>query len=292
MTRQESNTTRSVAEHLQGVPSRVGSFVVSRLFPRAGVDSIDPFLMLDFFDFDMPPNAPSGNNAHPHRGFETVTILVDGEAGYRDSLGNRGVLETGSVEWMTAGAGIVHDGHGDHDFARRGGHITGIQLWVNLPANLKMIEPSARYISPDAIPVARLRGGHARVIAGKAHGVRSPHQTRWPIHLVDYALNANHEVEVPIPEGWNAFLHVSKGNMFVSDHPRNVVTGELVRLGQGGTCATLTAGEQGARVLLAAGQPINEPIASWGPFVMNTKAQLIDAQLDYEAGRMGSLPRE
>jgi len=217
---------RSVADHIDGIASSVGSLRVSRMFPRPGLQQIDPFLFLDFFDLSMPANAPGGDNAHPHRGFEAVSIFLKGEVGYRDSLGNRGVLRAGSVEWMTAGSGIVHDTHSDHEFAKRGGRIQGLQLWVNLPARLKMMDPSARYIPPEAVPEADIAGGRARLIAGEAQA------------------------------------------------------------------ATFTSSSTGARVLLAAGEPLNEPVASWGPFVMNTPDEILKAQVDYRAGLMGSLPNE
>lgn len=262
------------------------------MFPRPGADMVDPFLFLDFFDTKVPPNFPSGHNAHPHRGFETVSVVMKGEIGYRDSLGNRGVLKPGSVEWMTAAKGIVHDAHDDHEFAKSGGEVMGLQLWVNLPARLKMMDPAARYIPGSAIPRQAIPGGEARVIAGTAHGAQSPHTTHVPLVLVDYTVACDAAVRLPLPASWNAFALVCQGAVRIPGQEQWIKAGEFVRLNNDGHAVVFTAAADGTRVFIGAGEPIGETVASQGPFVMNTQQELVQAHRDYSAGRMGSLPME
>ena len=266
-----------------GAPARVGPIIVQRMLPTPGLPQIDPFLFLDFFRAELTPGATPPGNAHPHRGFETVTFVLAGEMGYRDSLGNKGVLATDSIEWMTAGSGIVHDGHHDHDFARRGGRITGIQLWVNLPARLKMTPPDARYLPPETFPETDIPGGRVRVLAGSAHGCTSPVEVKVPVRFLDYVLEPDASVTVPVPAGWNAFAQVCEGRL------ANTPEGALVHFTGDGDIV-LTASETGVRAIVGLGQPIGEPVASGGPFVMNTREELIQAFADYRAGRMGWLP--
>lgn len=280
---------RSVQHHLSGIPGDVGGFSVQRMSPRTGSDMVDPFLFLDFFDTKVPPNFPSGHNAHPHRGFETVSVVMHGEIGYRDSLGNRGVLKSGSVEWMTAGKGIVHDAHDDHEFARTGGGVMGLQLWVNLPARLKMMDPAARYIAPDEIPTQAISGGLARVIAGSAHGIESPHKTHVPLLLVDYAIERDATVRLPLAADWNSLLLVCQGALRIAGHDREVRAGEYVRLNNDGPAAVFTGVTESTRVFVGAGEPIGEPVASWGPFVINSQEEIVKARRDYSAGLMGSV---
>ena len=246
-----------------GAPARVGPFTVQRMLPAPGLPQIDPFLFLDFFSADLVAGETPPGNAHPHRGFETVTFVLEGEMGYRDSLGNKGVLATDSVEWMTAGSGIVHDGHRDHEFARRGGRITGIQLWVNLPARLKMTPPHARYLPPETFPSTHIPGGRVRVLAGSAHGCTSPVDVKVPVTFLDYTLEAGASVTVPVPAEWNAFAQVCAGTL------TGIPAGALVHF-TGDGALTLTAGPDGVRTIVGLGEPIGEPVVAGGPFVMNT----------------------
>lgn len=284
---QATSTERSVAHLEPGQVAHVGFFKVSRLLPNEAMQGIDPFLFLDFFDAEFPPGLKPPSNAHPHRGFETVTIILKGEVGYRDSLGNKGVLKPGSVEWMSAGSGIVHDGHFDHAFAKTGGRVMGIQLWVNLPAKLKMMEPAARYLAPETFPEAQLEGGYARVLAGSAHGVKSEVETKVPLNLVDYHLEPGARVVVDLPPTWGAFAQVCEGSLRTAG--QDAKAGQLLCFAEGGDAVVLEAGAQGVRVVLGSGEPIEEPIVSHGPFVMNTIAQIHDAIADYQAGKMGHL---
>lgn len=252
---------------------------------------LDPFLLMDYAGpMEFPPSdRQSGVGEHPHRGFETVTIVYRGRLVHRDSAGNHGQIGPGDVQWMTAASGVVHEEKHDPEFAKQGGLLEMIQLWVNLPAASKMTDPRYQTLLNEHIPVVYLANGagHVRVIAGEFHGVKGPAKTFTPIHLYDLELRANHHVEVQVSLGYNTGLFVRKGTV-VLNQSQVAHEAELAVYSATGDCISLHAKED-ALLLMLSGKPINEPTAWAGPFVMNTKEELAQAEADYQAGRMGRL---
>jgi redox-sensitive bicupin YhaK (pirin superfamily) len=267
-------------------------FPVRNMIPGAGVDEqLSPFLLLDYMgpNHFPPTDRQLGVGEHPHRGFETVTIMYHGKVAHRDSTGSGGVIGPGDVQWMTAAAGIVHEELHEKEFAKRGGLLEGIQLWVNLPKAFKMSKPGYQTLVNDDIPSVDLGGGagRLRVIAGEFRGVKGPATTFSPIHLYDLRLAAGHQVELSLPEGFNTAVFVLHGEVLVSGL-QSVREAEIALFGQKGERMSLDA-KSDATILVLSGEPIDEPIARYGPFVMNTQAELVQAVNDYRAGRMGHL---
>ncbi len=267
-------------------------FPVRNLFPSNDLDrEVSPFLMLDYAGprYFTPTDHPRGVGEHPHRGFETVTIVYEGVVAHRDSAGNAGVIGLGDVQWMTAASGIVHEEFHEKEFAKKGGTLHAIQLWVNLPRASKMSAPSYQTILNADIPSIDLDGGagRLRVIAGSFLGHRGPARTFTPIELYDLQLKAGTSVSLKLPDGHNASLLVLQGGASVNG---GQVAGEaeLIVCTRNGSQITVAAHED-SRVLVMAGEPIEEPIARYGPFVMNTRAELMQAAQDYQAGKMGHL---
>lgn len=267
-------------------------FPVRTLFayPELG-GAISPFLMLDYAGpKNFPPTeARRGVGEHPHRGFETVTVVYDGEVEHRDSSGGGGIIGPGDVQWMTAGSGLVHEEFHGREFARRGGRFEVIQLWVNLPAEHKMTPPAYQGILSGAIPAASLPGdgGTVRVIAGEFDGAAGPARTFTPIEMWDLRLNGGKPVTLSVPEGHTALLVVLDGSVTVAGSEQ-ISSAEAALFDRSGTdIAFACAGD--TKALLLAGEPIDEPIAGMGPFVMNTQQEIQQAVLDYQSGRMGRL---
>jgi redox-sensitive bicupin YhaK (pirin superfamily) len=267
-------------------------FPVRNMIPGAGVDEqLSPFLLLDYMgpNHFPPTDRQLGVGEHPHRGFETVTIMYHGKVAHRDSTGSGGVIGPGDVQWMTAAAGIVHEELHEKEFAKHGGLLEGIQLWVNLPKAFKMSKPGYQTLVSDDIPSVDLDGGagQLRVIAGEFRGVKGPAKTFSPVHLYDLRLAAGHQVELSLPEGFNTAVFVLHGEVLVNGS-QSVREVEIALLGQKGERVLLDA-KSDATILVLSGEPIDEPIARYGPFVMNTQAELVQAVNDYRAGRMGHL---
>lgn len=244
---------------------------------------LDPFLMLDAFRSDNPDDYIGGFPDHPHRGFETVTYMLTGTMEHRDNHGGHGLLKAGGVQWMTAGRGIVHS-----EFPRQEqGLMHGFQLWLNLPARDKMCEPGYRDIGAETIPVWHTPDGHSgKVIAGESQGVKGAVQrpVTEPLY-VDLTLAANGVLQHALPAAHNAFVFVHEGSISIGGRP--VQSGQMGILGadDGSGGVELQAGDDGARVLLIAGRPLNEPIAQWGPFVMNTHEEIEATLRDFQSGR-------
>ena len=267
-------------------------FPVRNLFPSNGVsDAIDPFLMLDYAgptEFAPSPR-PRGVGEHPHRGFETVTIAYQGSVEHRDSGGNSGTIRPGDVQWMTAASGVVHEEKHEREFARQGGTFEMIQLWVNLPKAHKMSSPRYQAINSEQIPVVELgQAGYARVIAGELDGARGPAKTFTPINVFDVRLSAGHEAVLNLPEGHNTALVLLKGHVGLDSSHEVQGEAQLALLSAAGERVSLEAREDSVLLVLS-GEPIGEPVASYGPFVMNTQEELVQAVNDYNAGRMGRL---
>lgn len=253
-----------------------------------GVAERSPFLLLDYAaPTQFSPNAGHrrGVGQHPHRGFETVTIVYDGEVEHRDSTGAGGVIGAGDVQWMTAGGGIVHEEFHSAAYSRRGGPFEMVQLWVNLPAKDKMTPAHYQSIVDAQIPVVALpaNAGRVRVIAGELDGHKGPATTYTPINLWDVRLNAGGQVALDQPEGWSTLLLVLAGVVQVNGEAI-VRSAEMATLSLAGRGVRLEANSD-AKLLLLAGQPIDEPVVGHGPFVMNDQAQIRRAIIDFNSGR-------
>ena len=254
-----------------------------------GVAERSPFLMLDYgapYDFG-PTTQQLGVGQHPHRGFETVTVVYSGELAHRDNAGGGGTIGPGDVQWMTAGGGIIHEEFHSPGFARTGGTLEMAQLWVNLPAAHKMTPAGYQPITAAQIPVVELPegAGRVRVIAGAWGEAKGPARTFTPIHMLDVALAAGRTAELPQPEGWTTLVVVASGSASVNG--AEPVTGPaVVTLSTAGEGVTVQA-ESDAKLLLLSGEPIDEPVVGYGPFVMNSQQQIVQAINDFNSGRFG-----
>ncbi len=274
-----------ILRKLRGMPTSDGAGVkLVRVIGTPQLDMLDPFLMLDQFGTDKADDYIAGFPAHPHRGFETVTYMLEGRMRHKDNHGNEGLLTGGSVQWMTAGRGVVHSEMPEQE----AGTMRGFQLWVNLPAKDKMAPPQYQEYAPEKIPLLQPKAGvTVKVISGEVAGARGPvvQPATDPLYL-DIALDADAGWETGIPEGHNAFLFAFEGALTVGegDYARALETHELAILG-GGAQLSLRAGSRGARMILVAGRPIGEPVVRHGPFVMNTRQELMQAFVDFQEGK-------
>ena len=275
-----------VARKLRGRPASDGAGVkLTRVIGSPELDMLDPFLLLDEFGTDRAEDYLAGFPNHPHRGFETVTYMLDGRMRHRDNHGNEGLLVPGSVQWMTAGRGLVHSEMPE----QQEGRMRGFQLWVNLPSGNKMDAPRYQEYAPERLPlVAAGEGVQVKVIAGEVDGVRGPivQPATDPVYF-DLMLEPGADWEYPLPEGHSAFAYVYEGDVRIGhgEDGREVASQELAILG-GGERFAVRAGDGGARLILVAGRPLREPVARYGPFVMNTKEEIMQAFVDYQEGRI------
>jgi len=282
--------TRVTTAHRQ---SEGGGFIVRRPFPGAEVYSVDPFLLLDEMGpVDYAPGEAVGAPDHPHRGFETVTYVLEGEMEHEDSAGHRGKLGPGDVQWMTAGAGVIHSEMPSQRIREQGGRVHGFQIWVNLPKQHKMSRPRYQEYASGELPVAKSADGKAtvRVIAGEALGAHAVIETRTPIVLQDWTLQPGGDVRVSVPAGLQAFVYVFEGSARVGTAAREIDEGQMAVLGPG-TSVRLSGANGPGRLLLLAVAPIREPVARYGPFVMNTRSELLQAFEDFQSGKMGEITR-
>ncbi|HNP61656.1 MAG TPA: pirin family protein [Nitrospirales bacterium] len=282
-----SGIYKSGSTHMVG-----DGFPVRNIFPSQNLtEEISPFLLLDYAGpASFPPtNQRLGVGEHPHRGFETVTIVYQGKVAHRDSAGNGGTIGPGDVQWMTAASGVVHEELHEQAWAKEGGTLQMIQLWVNLPKSLKMGAPRYQTVLNEDIPQSNLggQGGVLRVIAGEYEGLKGPAKTFTPVHLYDLRLVAGHLGELSLPVGYNTGLFVLSGKL-VLNKSHEVGEVEMALCDPQGTKVNFEAMEE-ARVLVLSGEPIPEPVARMGPFVMNTEEELVQAVNDFRAGRMGRL---
>jgi hypothetical protein len=261
-------------------------FVMSPL-PNQWVGQISPFIMLDHFG---PQHIPAGEPffvpPHPHRGFAPVTILFDGEVEHKDSVGNIGRIKGGDIQWMTAGSGVVHSEGAPESFSKTGGVLHLIQLWINLPAAHKMTAPSYQEIKSDSIPVLQEENCKVRVIAGDYKDLQGPAKTFSPLSLLHITIPEGEEITIEVKKGFNSSYYLTKGETVVDEY--EVPNQHLVWLSDEGTNITVKA-IRDSELLFMAGEPINEPLVSYGPFVMNSKTEIIQAIHDYENGLMGSI---
>ncbi len=276
-------SARSVERIVRGQATSDGAGVkLTRLLTADLQRRLDPFLMLDAFGSDTPGDYIAGFPEHPHRGFETVTYMLAGRMRHRDSAGNEGLLDAGGVQWMTAGRGLVHSEMPE----QASGLMEGFQLWLNLPAEDKLCPPWYRDLPAGELPTWHGEGASVRVIAGAHAGLAGAVQRkRTAPDYLDVHLEAGARWAHPLPASRNAFVCVYRGSLACSGE--TLARAQMAILRNEGDGAAVVAGEAGARLLLIAGEPINEPIAQHGPFVMNTRQQLIEAVDDFRAGRLG-----
>ena len=273
-------------------------FPVRRAFAGVSVAALDPFVHMDQMgEVDYAPGEPKGTAWHPHRGFETVTYIIDGIFRHQDSHGGGGLITDGDTQWMTAGSGLLHIEAPPEELVASGGLFHGIQLWVNLPRSLKMTEPRYQDIRGGEVALLSSEDGGAllRVIAGEVAGHAGPGSTHTPITLVHVTVSPGAQLDLPWRPDFNALAYVLAGTGTVGTAKIPVRTGNLTVFGPGDALILAADADQDSRypnleVLLLGGQPIREPVAAQGPFVMNTRAELIQAFEDYQAGRLGTIP--
>jgi len=290
--------TRHIKRVVSARYQREGAgFLVRRPFPGVGFSFMDPFLLLD----ELGPVTYKSCEAlgapdHPHRGFETVTYLLQGEFEHKDSAGHQGVLRAGDVQWMTAGSGVVHSEMPSQSFFESGGVMHGFQVWINLPSSLKMTKPTYQEISNADIPHAfsKDRLASVRVLAGQALGVQAIINTHVPIQYHDWTFRPGADIRIDVQVGHNIGIYVFSGRVRVGESLDLLETGQFAVLDEGGRVRFVLPSEEfsDARVLLLSGLPINEPIARYGPFVMSTEEELQQAFIDYKNGRMGLINPE
>jgi quercetin 2,3-dioxygenase len=288
--------TRTVAGVVNSIETlEGGGFLVRRPFPKASFSDFDPFLLLDEMGpMEVAPGEAKGAPDHPHRGFETVTYLLSGEMEHQDSGGHAGRLGSGDLQWMTAGSGVVHGEMPSAEFMRTGGRMHGFQLWVNLPQRDKMMSPRYQEISNSQIPKVISADGlvTVSVIAGEAMGEKAVIETRTPIIYLHYRIEPGGGATQRVPRDYNAFAYVVEGAGLFGSEAEHGADGQMVMFAPDGDEVTIenkADAKTALEVLLIAGVPLNEPIARYGPFVMNTEAEVHQAFEDYRRGRMGAI---
>jgi redox-sensitive bicupin YhaK (pirin superfamily) len=273
-------------------------FPVRRAFAGVDLRALDPFIHMDQMgEVEYAPGEPKGTPWHPHRGFETVTYMIDGEMAHSDSNGGGGVITNGDTQWMTAGAGILHIETPPEHLVMSGGLFHGFQLWVNLPKALKFAAPRYQDIRATSVALLSSADGGAliRIIAGDLAGHSGPGSTHTPITLIHATVSPGATLSLPWRQDFNALAYVLAGRGTVGAEQRPIEAGQLAVFGAGDTVTVAADVSQGSNspqldVLFLGGQPIREPVVAYGPFVMNTKAELVQAFEDYQAGRLGSIP--
>lgn len=292
----KTHAGRTVAGVVSSIETLEGAgFLVRRPFPKPQFSEFDPFLLLDEMGpMELGPGQAKGAPDHPHRGFETVTYMLSGEMEHKDSRGHAGRLTPGDVQWMTAGAGVVHSEMPSAQFARTGGRMHGFQLWVNLPKRDKMTTPRYQEIPGSQIPKVTSADGlvSVNVIAGEAMGQKAVIETRTPIMYLHYSIKPGGVVTQAVPTNFNTFAYVIDGQgLFGAEHERGE-DGQMVLFAPDGEELTIQNPSDSAttlEVLLIGGVPLNEPVARYGPFVMNTREEILQAIEDYQNGKMGEI---
>ncbi|HSB57294.1 MAG TPA: pirin family protein [Nitrosopumilaceae archaeon] len=288
--------TRSVSQVVDAKTTFEGEgFLVHRPFPNHGLREFDPFLLLD----EMGPMVMSAGEAkgapdHPHRGFETVTYMIDGAFEHKDSQGHSGNIKTGDVQWMTAGSGVIHSEMPAKEISEKGGRLHGFQLWVNLPKKDKMMNPRYQDVPSSKIPVVQSMDGKTkvRVIAGESMGKQAVIQTRTPIMYLHFTLQPGANVTQSVPQNYNAFAYVTSGEGLFGNQQRPAHKEQAVLFERDGDAITFKVNGDATSpldLLLIAGVPLGEPVVRYGPFVMNTEQEIEQAILDYNSGKMGKI---
>jgi quercetin 2,3-dioxygenase len=287
---------RTVAGIINSVETLEGEGMwVRRPFPKSSFSDFDPFLLLDELGpIHLKPGQAKGAPDHPHRGFETVSYVLDGRLEHKDSAGHAGLLQSGDVQWMTAGAGVIHSEMPEAEFTRTGGRLHGIQLWVNLPQRDKWIPPHYQDIPAAQIPIAHSedRSVTVRVIAGESLGAKAVIETRTPILYLHVTLQPRATIAQPVPKEYNAFAYILDGSGEFGTARDRGEDRQMILFAQDGDEIVITnpaEAEQPLDFLLIAGLPLNEPVVRYGPFVMNTEAEIRQAINDYRTGKMGEI---
>ncbi len=273
-------------------------FPVRRAFAGVDLALLDPFIHLDQIgEVDYSPGEPKGTPWHPHRGFETVTYMMDGVLQHADSVGGGGIIRDGGTQWMTAGKGILHIETPPHDVVAAGGWFHGLQLWVNLPRSKKWIDPSYQDIEGDLVTLATTPAGDTllRIIAGPLGDLQGPGSTQTPITMVHASFEPGAQAQIPWPSSFNCLVYILAGTATVGAESRAVTTGDLTVFGPGDAFTLHADARQDTRtgrleVLFLGGEPIGEPVAWSGPFVMNTEDEVRQAFEDFHAGKLGTVP--
>ena len=271
---------RNIKYLVEGIKTSDGAGVnLTRIIGSPELNMLDPFLLLDEFGSDNPNDYIAGFPPHPHRGFETITYMINGKFTHKDTAGNEGHLSDGGVQWMTAGKGVIHSEMPE----QTEGLVRGFQLWFNLPKEKKMIDPAYHDIQADQIPIVELEDGKVKVISGTFQDATGPGRPHTGMMYLDAHLNTKQDIRLPIDNGWNGFIYVYEGSV---DANISVPKGSLAVLDTDHDFLC-TSTEENTRFILVAGQPLNEPVARGGPFVMNTKGEILQAFEDYQSGRLG-----
>ena len=280
---------RIIKSIINGIKTVDGGGVhLKRLIASPELNMLDPFLLLDEFGSGDHKEYIAGFPSHPHRGFETITYMIKGKLRHEDTAGNKGFLEDGSVQWMTAGKGVVHDEFHSRDFAEKGGEFEMVQLWVNLPAKHKMTKPRYQSLDKKDLPIVLLQDGTTKVkiIAGNFGSSFSPAETFTKINIYEVEGHQNSEVKLNFDDGTNTLILQLAGSSFIGD--QHIDKGYLGIFSRSGVSINLKTAED-FKILILNGEPIEEPLEAYGPFVMNTREELMDAFRDFQEGNMGSL---
>jgi redox-sensitive bicupin YhaK (pirin superfamily) len=286
-----SSDSRAVARTVPALQTMEGDGMdVMRPFPAGTLSYIDPFLLLDRLGpVHFAPGAAKGVPPHPHRGFEVVTYLLSGRMTHRDSFGGSGTLGPGDVQWMRAGSGVVHSEMPDDEFRRTGGTLHAVQLWVNLPRADKMLPPEYRDIPARSVPHVDNKAAHVTVIAGEAFGARATLATRIPIMYLHVTIKPRQSIAVPVAAGDTALAYSLEGSGYAGTDRRAFAPNQLIVFEADGQVIDLAAEDGPAELVVLAARPLGEPVARYGPFVMNTPHEVSEAIDDYRSGKMGSL---
>ena len=268
---------QKIKQIVEGIQTTDGAGVnLTRIIGSSDLNMLDPFLLLDEFGSDNPDDYIAGFPPHPHRGFETITYMLNGKWQHKDSAGNEGLLGDGSIQWMTAGRGIVHS----EMPIQTDGLARGFQLWLNLPKEKKLTEPAYQDIHAEQIPILKEVFGTVKVISGEYNGTIGPGKSHTPVLIMDIRLNPESEISIPVMGGWNAFGFIYEGDVKSGE---SLSKGQLAVYNTEGNVHFKTNDTQ-AGIYLVAGEPLNEPVARGGPFVMNTQGEILKAFEDYQNG--------
>ncbi|WP_430409079.1 pirin family protein [Kordia sp.] len=280
-------TLRNIAYKGTSDYVNMGGNLIRQPLPTQEVDQVDPFLLLHHYKYDVGPHSPGLSlSPHPHRGFEPVTFLFKGEQLHRDSLGNEGILHAGDVQWMTAGSGVVHDEGPSKDFV---GTMEGIQLWVNLPKKHKMTTPKYQDVKVNQMPVISEENVHIKIIAGELNGQKGPVSTFTEINAFVANLETSGKLSIPIPAHHELLVYLLEGETRVNDaHTLKLGKLQLLTFDKDGEAIAIEANKK-STLLILSGEPIEEKVTSWGPYVMNSQTEIMEAMRDYQQGKMGHL---
>ena len=284
--------TRKVTEVKNCMKTFEGDGIpVIRAFPVPGMRELDPFLLFDHFGpIHYEPGGATGVPAHPHCGFEAITYLLGGEVEHKDSWGGQAAIETGDIQWMTTGSGLIHSELVTEKFKKSGGVMQGLQIWVNLPKKNKQVKPWYQHIKKNNIPVIKENDNiEIKVLVGKVKGVKSDVQTYSPVSIFDVQFSAPGKIDLDISSDQMTIAYVIEGELQFSEENKIANKGQMIYFDQSSDQINLTSISQSGSYLVLSGKPLNEPVVRYGPFVANTEAEMKQTMLDYQNGKMGEL---